>query len=144
LDAEQFDFLCHMQQQAGPKHMVVAMPKRERDLAVAAVRGWDNPLQSTGEFSVYWIYEDFTRDYTQRPESEWPCQDVGLAVSDLMFSNWNKSQDIRNHGGAVSRACTFSKTEMCFFVWALNCLRPLCNIENEEIGKMRAYQSEKE
>jgi len=144
LNAEQFDFLCRMQQQAGPKHMVTAMPKKERDLAVAAIRGWDNPLQSEGEFSIYWIYEDFTQDYTQMPESEWPCKDVGLAVSDLMLSNWNKSQNIRNHGGAVSRACTFLKTEMCFFVWAQNCLRPLGNIESVEIEKMRMYLSEKD
>lgn len=142
LNAQQFDFLCRMQQQAEPKHMVSAMPKKERDLAVAGIRGWDNPIQNAGEFSIYWIYEDFTRDIMRGPESEWPCKDVGMAVSDLMLSNWNKSQDIRNHGGAVSRACTFLKTEMCFFVWARNCLRPLGNIANDEIEKMRTFLSE--
>lgn len=144
LDVQQFDFLCRMQRETGPKHMVTTMPKKERDLAVAAIREWDNPLQNAGEFSIYWIYEDFTRDYTKRPESEWPCKEVGLAVSDLMLSNWNKSQDIRNHGGAVSRACTFLKTEMCFFVWARNCLRPLDSIEIDEIEKMRLFLSEKD
>jgi hypothetical protein len=141
LDGDQFGFICRMQQQAAPKHMVIDMPKMERDLAVAAAHGWKNPLESKGEFSIYWIYEDFTRDYTQRPENEWPCQDVGLALSDLMFSNWNKSQNIRNHGGAISRACSLLKTEMCFFVWARNCLRPLGNIDEDEIDKMKKYLS---
>jgi hypothetical protein len=133
-----------MQQQAGPKHIVTAMPKKERDFAVAVIRGWDNPLQNVGEFSIYWIYEGFTGDYTQGPESEWPCKDVGLAVSDLMLSNWNKSQNIRNHGDAVSRSCTFLKTEMFFLVWSRNCLRPLGTIESDEIDKIRTYLSEKE
>ena len=32
-------------------------------------------------------------------------------------------------------------TEMCFFVWALNCLRPLSDIGDDEIQKMRDYLS---
>jgi len=58
-------------------------------------------------------------------------------------SSWNRSQNIRNHGNAVSRACTFLKTEMCFLVWARNCHRPLGNIGNDEIEKMKTYLSEK-
>ena len=141
LDAGKFDFLCSIQKQIGSRNVITAMPKKERDLAVAAILGWENPLENTGEFSIYWIYEDFTRDYTRKAESEWPSNDVGVAISDLMLSNWNKSQNIRNHGGAVSRACTFLKTEMCFFVWSLNCLRLLSDIESDEIQKMRGYLS---
>ena len=142
LDAKQFDFLCSMQQQIGSQHVITAMPKKERDLAVAALRGWKNPLENAGEYSIYWIYEDFFRDYTRKAESEWPCKDVGVAISELMLSNWDKSQNIKNHGGAISRACTFLKTEMCFFVWSLNCLRLLGNIESSEIQKMREYLSD--
>jgi hypothetical protein len=144
IDDKQFDFICSLQHAVPPQHMITTLGKKERDLAVAAIHGWDNPLQNKGEFSIYYIYEDFTRDYTRSPEAKWPCNDVGVAISDLMLSNWNQSQGIRNHGNAVSRVCSFLKTEMCFFIWSLNCLRPLGSIGADEIKKMRDYLSPKE
>jgi hypothetical protein len=133
-----FDALCEMAGAVGTSHVVLPLSKPEYHLAVGGGK-WQNPLEHATDSSLYYIYEDFTRDFERRPEKEWPCKEVGTATLNLMLSNWSRSESIRNHGSALSRSCSFVRSEVAVAVWSLNCLRLVSEIEADELGRMREY-----
>ncbi len=133
-----FDALRELAGVVGTSHVVLHLSKPEYHLAIGGGK-WQNPLERAVHSSLYYIYEDFTRDFERRPEKEWPCRDVGTATLNLMLSNWSRSQGIRNHGSALSRCCSFVRPELAVAVWSLNCLRLVSEIEADELEKMREY-----
>jgi hypothetical protein len=122
----------------GTSHIVLSLSSGERD-AAAARGGWQNPLRHAAHSSLYYIYEDFTRQFEGRPEKEWPCKEVGAATLNLMLSNWSRFQSIGRHGNALSRCCSFIQPELAVVVWSGNCLRLASEIEAEELQQMREY-----
>ena len=121
---------------ADPTNVIMSMGARSRELAVAGGQ-WVNELESEMSHSIYWIYEDFTRDYVDyRPPEDWPCAEVGNAVLELMLSNWSCAVDIRNHGSAVSRLCSFRRPELAVLIWHRNCLRLLSEFKENELDRI--------
>ncbi len=121
--------------------MVLPLSRKEYYEAIGGGQ-WRNELDKTRDVfaSVFWIYEDFTRNFTRQPEAKWPCKELGTAVLSLMFSTWSKSEPVLNHGNAVHRCSSFLRQDdFGVFVWSLNCLRPLLQIEQPEIQSMREY-----
>lgn len=135
---EIFDMLCELTGTVGTSHVVLPLSKPEYQRVIGGGK-WQNPLEHAGHSSLYYIYEDFTRDFKRRPESEWPCKEVGVATLNLMLSNWSGSESIRNHGNALSKCCSFIQPEVAVAVWSLNCLRLISEIEADEIQRMRKH-----
>lgn len=133
-----FDALCELVGTVGTPHVVLPISKEEYHRAIGG-GNWRNLLEHDAHSSLYWIYEDFTRDFERRPEEEWPCKEVGTATLNLMLSNWSRSENIRNHGSALSRCCSFITPEFSAAVWSLNCLRLLSEIKPDELQRMREY-----
>lgn len=133
-----FDTLCELAGTVGMSHVILPISKPEYHMAIGGGK-WQNPLQDSAHSSLYYIDEDFTRDFERSPVSKWPCKEVGIATLNLMLSNWSKSEGIRNHGGALSRCCSFVRPELAVAVWSLNCLRLVSEIEADELQRMREY-----
>lgn len=131
---EMFQTLYHLVGVVGTSHVIPVMPKHERDKAIAT-RKWINPLESKQDIyaSVYWIYEDFSREFEHISESDWPSKEVGVAILELMLSNWSRSAAIRHHGNAISRCCSFIRPEFAPIIWWGNCLQLLSELNNEDI-----------
>ncbi len=133
-----FETLCQLASTIGTSHVALPISKAEYHRAIGGGQ-WQNQLERSMHTSLYYIYEDFTRDFERRPEADWPCREVGVATLELMLSNWSRSQNIRNHGSALSRCCSFGQPEFAVLVWSLNCLRLVSEIEDDEIERMREY-----
>ena len=141
-----FESLCDLVATVGTSHIVLPLSESERDSAMDLATGggeWQEPLERSGCSSLYYIHEDFTRDFERRPEEEWPCSDVGTATLDLMLSNSSRSEGIRNFASALSRCCSFIRPEVSVAVWSLNCLRLVSTIKADELEKMREYLARK-
>lgn len=136
-----FDCLHKLSDAIGASHVVTPIPRNEYRRAVAG-RRWDNQLQQSMYASVYWIYEDFSREFARQSQSEWPCEEVGNATLELMLSDWSRSRPVRNHGNAISRACSFRQPEFTVLVWSGNCLRLLTQVEENEIQRIRESLAE--
>jgi hypothetical protein len=128
----------------GTSHIVLSLSSIERS-AAAACGKWQNPLKHAPHStqSLYYIYEDFTRDFERRPQKDWPYREVGTATLNLMLSNWYKSQSIRNFGHVLSRCCSFIRPELAVVVWLGNCLRLASELEADEVQWMREYLARK-
>ncbi len=100
-----------------------------------------NLLESSGKFSIYWMYEDFSRDYIKVPKEQRPNKEVGEAVFQLMLDTWNRSVSIRNAGNPLSKVGSYLESEFGVFIWSLNCLRKLSDIDNEEREKIIEWLS---
>ncbi len=133
-----FDSLCQLANTIGTSHVHLPISKAEYHRAIER-RQWRNDLEQSMHASLYHIYEDFTRDFERRPQTDWPCKEVGAATLNLMLSNRSRSESLRNHGNALSRCCSFAQPEFAVFVWSLNCLRLVSEIEADEIQRMREY-----
>lgn len=132
------DALCEMTRIVGTAHVLLPISKAEYHRAIGGGK-WQNTLEQDVYASLYYIYEDFTREFERQPEADWPCKEVGAATLNLMLSNWSRSKDIRNHGSALSRVCSFNQPECAVLVWSRNCLRLISEIEPDEIQKMHEH-----
>jgi hypothetical protein len=135
-----FDSLCDLAKTAGMRHMHRSISREEYYHAIGG-GGWRNELDESRCIcaSVFWIYEDVTRHLEREPETNWPCREVGAAVLNLMLSNWSGSERLGGCGNAVSRCCSFSQPECAVLIWLGNCLRPLVEIESDEIQHIRQW-----
>jgi hypothetical protein len=52
---------------------------------------WENISANNGEYSIYWIYEDYLRHHKEKDDAI-----VGEQFMNLMLSNWNHSKSIIN------------------------------------------------
>jgi len=137
-----FDALVDLAGNVGVSHIVLPLSKPEYQAAIGGGK-WRNALEQDAYASLYYIYEDFTRDFERRPTTDWPCSEVGAATLNLMLSNWNRSENIRNHGSALSRCCSFTQPECAVLVWSLNCLRLVSDLDADEVQRMREYLAQK-
>ena len=133
-----FDLLCELASTIGTSHLLLSISKAEYHRAIGGGK-WHNALEQSMYASLYYIYEDFTRDYERHSESDWPCKEVGEATLSLMLSNWSRSADIRNYGKVLSRCCSFARPECAVFVWSRNCMQLVSEIKPGEIERMRDY-----
>ncbi|MBI2378792.1 MAG: hypothetical protein HYV07_32660 [Deltaproteobacteria bacterium] len=136
-DLAMFDSLLTLTKTVGTAHVVRSNYDELQHRPEG--RGWTNLLEEGIHASIYWIYEDFTRQFEGKSEVEWPSVEVGKAALDLMLNSVLTSQPIENHGNALSRCCSFARPECAVLVWSLNCLRLLSEIEPEESERMRTY-----
>lgn len=90
---------------------------------------WDNALAVGRDImaSVWYVYEDYTRQFAGRVEADWPTVAVGEAVLEVMLSNWSRDCEVQgaNHMHPIRRVCSFVGSPTTLFVWHNNCLRPL-------------------
>lgn len=133
-----FESLVELTSSIGTSHVLRPISRPEYHLAIGRGK-WQNPLGERMYASLYYIYEDFTRDFERGRETDWPSKEVGAATLNLMLSNWSCSESIRNHGSALSRCCSFAQPECAVLVWSLNCLRLISDIEPDEIQRMREH-----
>lgn len=91
---------------------------------------WDNIAATNGEYSIYFIYEDYSRNHAKKNDSI-----VGEQFLNLMLSNWDGSKSILNHGNAINKVCSVLQPQFAFFLWAKNCLRTLKDIDTESALK---------
>lgn len=133
-----FDSLCQLTSTVGTSHTVLSISEAGYSRAIAGGE-WQNQLEQSMWTSLYWIHEDFSRDFERVPEVDWPCKEVGVAALDLMLSNWKSSAGILYHGNALKKCCSFTQPEFAVIVWSLNCLRLLSQIDDDEIQRMREY-----
>jgi len=116
------------------------MSRADRREAVAS-RRWTNLLAPERDIyaSIYWIYEDFSRNYENQPESDWPCKEVGAGTLELMLSNWSPSSMIRGHGNPINRCCSFTRPEFTAMVWWGNCLQLFSELDDDDIKELSEY-----
>lgn len=134
-DFAMFDSLCKLTKVIGNAY--IHPPISEEEFQQGFQRQDD--FASNMDVSLYWILEDFSRNFKRLPKTECPYKEVGEAVLNLMGSNWPRSASILNHGNPISRCCTFSRPESAVLVWSLNCLRLISEIDDEEIQAMREF-----
>jgi len=89
---------------------------------------WDNKFATNGDFGIYWIYEDYTRNHSDKNDNI-----VGEQFINLMLSNWDSSKSILSHGNALNKVCSVIKPQFGFFIWGQNCLRKLNDIDTEKL-----------
>lgn len=133
-----FDALCELVGTVGMSHVVLPISKEEYHRAIGGGK-WHNLLEHKAHSNLYWIYDDLTRDFERLPEGERPCMEVGTATLNLMLSNWSRSENIRNHGGTLSKCCSFTMPEAAVAVWSLNCLCLISEIKADKLQRMREY-----
>lgn len=137
-----FDTLCELSTLVGSSHLRLPLSEDEY-LGVAEARLPQSDVKNRMHASVYWMYEDFSRNYSGVPESEWPMKDVGTATLDLMMSSWPRSKGVLWHGNAISRCCSVARPECAVLVWWRNCLRAIADVEPDELSRMRDYLSDR-
>lgn len=91
---------------------------------------WDNKSAISGDYGIYWIYEDYTRNHSVKNDNM-----VGEQFLNLMLSNWDSSKSILSHGNALNKVCSVIKPQFGFFIWGQNCLRKLNDIDTEKLLK---------
>ena len=141
LSPSMFDSLHQLTDTVGSSHIRLPLSSTEYHRAIAD-KGWQNPLEQNVLVSLYCIHQDFSRRFENVPEEDWPCKEIGAATLNLMFSNWNRSESILNHGNALNRPCSFSQPEFTVFVWRRNSLQLLSKFEDDEIQRMRGWVAE--
>jgi hypothetical protein len=122
----------------GTSHVLRPVTRTEYHRAIGGEK-WQNALGEDHYASLYYIYEDFTRDFEWHREADWPSMEVGAATLNLMLSNWSRSESIRNHGNSLSRCCSFAQPECAVLVWSRNCLRLVSDLPSDEVERMREY-----
>jgi hypothetical protein len=98
---------------------------------------WDNIAATKGEYSIYWIHEDYSRNHVKKNDSI-----VGEQFLNLMLSNWDSSKSILNYGSAINKVCSVLEPQIAFFIWAKNCLRILKDIDRESFLEYLKNDSE--
>jgi len=133
-----FDTLSQVASAVGVSHLVLPI---SRDEYYKAIGGGQhrNQLEQDAHTSVYWIYEDFTREFKNRPDTDWPRKEVGAAALNLMLSDWSRAERIRNCGNAISRCCSLIQPDLTVLVWVSNCLRLISEIEADELQRLHEW-----
>lgn len=85
---------------------------------------WDNVYSYSGDYGIYWIYND----YVERHKKEYDYL-VGEQFLNLVLSNYQQSKDIADHQGAINKVCSVIKPQIGFFIWSGNCLSKLSRFE---------------
>lgn len=75
-------------------------------------------------FSIWWVYEDWSREFLRHDKSEWPIEKVGKAVFGMITSQLNSpTASIGSHGNCINLAATVMRPQFAAFVWRSNCLQ---------------------
>ncbi len=84
-----FDTLAQVASTVGVSHLVLPISRDEYHKAIGGGQH-RNQLEQDAHTSVYWIYEDFTREYKKRPEADWLCTEVGAATLNVILLTWSR------------------------------------------------------
>jgi hypothetical protein len=133
-----FAMLLEIEKATAGDNRIKTLSKHQQNLAIAKGK-FESRLEQDADTSHYWIYEDFSRDFSRTPERDWPIKEVGEAILKLMLSEWSRSESIRNHGNVVNRCCTLISPEAGVYFWGGNCLRTLDDLDDEELTRLQAY-----
>lgn len=85
LTAQDFELLFKLDELSRSDNYIAPLSSYQRKVTISRYKQTpdykhDNPLLTSGEVSIYWIYEDFTRTYRKMPKEEWHTKEVGDAV----------------------------------------------------------------
>ncbi len=146
--SQEYQCFIKLDKLTASSNYVPSLSSRQRRAAIRRYKKslsytYDNPLKTTGEFSIYWVYEDFTRDYKDVPKAKWPSKAVGDAILQLMLDVWQSSMTFLNYVNVISKAGSFLKAEFGVFVWVENCLSKISEIYEEDKQKIIGWLDSK-
>lgn len=127
-DYQSFKTIAELENKTDYDCFAFALNHDIRNSIVNKTSKWNNVAATKGEYSIYWIYEDYSRHHDKKNDSL-----IGEQFLNLMLSNWDSSKTILNHGNALNKVCSVLKPQFAFFIWAQNCLRILADIDTAKV-----------
>ena len=123
-----FKIIAELEKKTDYDCFAFSLNKDIRNSIVNKMTKWNNISANNGEYSIYWIYEDYSRYHEKKNDAI-----VGEQLLNLMLSDWDSSKSILSHGNALNKVCSVLKSQFAFFICAQNCLRILADIDTNTV-----------
>jgi hypothetical protein len=136
-DFQSFKTIADLEKKTDYDCFLFSIDKNLRNSIVNKTTRWNNFAAINGDYSIYWIYEDYSRHHEKKNDAI-----VGEQFLNLMLSNWESSKTIISHGNALNKVCSVLKPQFAFFRWAQNCLRILADIDTDKVLEYLKKDSE--
>ncbi|MDY0315317.1 MAG: hypothetical protein RBR32_09605 [Bacteroidales bacterium] len=125
---QSFKTIVNLEKETDYNCIAFALDHHIRNSIINKTSKWDNIAATKGEYSIYWLYEDYSQRHNTKNDSV-----VGEQFLNLMLTNWSSSKSILNHGNAINKVCFLLEPQFAFFIWTQNCLRILADIDTEKV-----------
>jgi len=133
-DIDNLHFLARLDNLLPNNRLIKRMTHKEHDNAINSIMMKRTAKESfniaNGISSIYWIYEDWSRNYRNMDESKWPIEEVGKSILEMIESNLNGcAVNIGSYGACINKAATVISPQFSAFIWKDNCLQHIQDVE---------------